>query len=145
MSSPALAETESDLRQKLFETDKVAALADFNPVQKQACLKALDTRYQSHYRLSGALAFDERLSMAAYDRLFWKGDGNLQRGLIFTGAVEDQSGAKAGNVLCYYATTDYRLDFQSAYVLPLRAKNADMASNAPEYLQAALISPANKR
>jgi hypothetical protein len=143
IGSPAWADNESNFRQKLFEMDKVAALADFDTTQKQACLKAFNLRYQSQYTLSGALTFDEPLSLGTYDRLFWKGEGSLHRGLIFTGSVTDRSGAKAGNLICYYATTNDRLDFQSAYVLPLKTKGKVVASNENSN-QASLIIPSSK-
>lgn len=129
IGSPAWADNESDVRQKHFERDKAAALAGFDAVQKRACVKAFNARYESQYILSDALTFNEPLSLAAYDRLFWKGSGEARRGLVFTGAVVDKSGAKAGNLLCYYSTTDDRLDFQSAYVVPLLVKAAEVASN----------------
>lgn len=144
MASPALA-YEGSLRQKLFEMDKVAALADFDAGQKQACINAFRLRYPSQYTLHDSLAFNESLSLAAYDRLFWKGNGSSQRGLIFTGTVTDPSGAQAGNLLCYYAITDYRLDFQSAYVLPLRSKGATAASSGKSDIQASLISVSGER
>lgn len=125
----AWAGNEGDLRQKLFEMDKARALSGFDAAQEQACIRAFGSRYQSRYALSGALAFDESLSLSAYDRLFWKGQGNLRRGVIFTASVSDSSGAKAGNLICYYATTDFRLDFQSAYVLPLPTQGMTVASN----------------
>lgn len=129
LAYPAFAGSEPVLRQQLFESDKAAALAGFDAAQKQACLKAFDSRYQSHYTLIGALAFDEPLSQGVYDRLFWKGEGSLHRGLAFTGFVTDSAGAKAGKLVCYYATTDYRLDFQGAYLLPLPAQGmADAAA-----------------
>lgn len=133
----AWAADEGSLRQKLFEMDKAAALAGFDAMQKQACLKALHSRYQSRYTLSDALAFNEPLSLGAYDRLFWKGQGNVHRGLIFTGSVTDPSGARAGSVVCYYATTDDRLDFQSAYVMP---REVTVASSGHGMVQALLIS-----
>lgn len=144
IGSSAWAGNESNLRQKLFEIDKAAALADFDTTQKEACIKAFNVRYQSQYTLSDALTFDEPLSMIAYDRLFWKGKGSLQRGLIFAGSVTDSSGVKAGNLLCYYATTDYRLDFQSAYVLPLQTEEAEVASNGNGTVQASLITLSSK-
>lgn len=122
--STAWADNDGGLRQKLFDKDKASALVDFDAVQKQACLKAFDSRYQSQYTLSDVLAFNEPLSLSAYDRLFWKGKGSVQRGLIFTGSVKDRSGVKAGSLVCYYATTDDRLDFQSAYVLPKEVRVA---------------------
>lgn len=123
LGSPVWAAGEVPLRQKLFEADKSAALAGFDAAQKQACVKAFNARYQSQYTLSGALAFDEHMSLIAYDRLFWKGESSVQRGVIFDAAVNDKSGAMAGHVMCYYAITDYRLDFQSAYMLPLHMKD----------------------
>lgn len=113
---PAWADNDSNLRQKLFEMDKAAAIADFDAMQKQACINAFTARYQSRYSLNGDLTFNEPLSLEAYDRLFWKGKGNLRRGLLFTGYVTDKSQAKSGNLICYYAMTDNRLDFQSAYI-----------------------------
>jgi hypothetical protein len=127
MGSSAWAGDETNLRQKLFEMDKVAALVDFDTAQKQACVSAFSSRYQSRYALSGALTLNEPFSLAAYDRLFWKGEGSLRRGLIFVGSVTDHAGDKAGSLLCYYAITDYRLDFQSAYVLPLKPEESAAA------------------
>ena len=144
IGSPALANNENHLRQKLFEADKVAALADFDTTQKQACIKAFNTRYQSQYTLSSALNFDESLSLDAYDRLFWKGDGSLQRGLIFTGSVTDKSGLKAGNLICYYAITDYRLNFQSAYVLPVKTKDAAIAPKEKAAVRTSLMTLSSK-
>ena len=103
--------------------DKDAALANFDKTQEQACVNAFNLRYKSQYTLNSALAFDEQLSRDSYDKLFWKGQGNFHRGLIFTGAVTDWSGGKPGNLICYYATTDSRLDFQSAYVMPIKKKS----------------------
>lgn len=126
IGSSVWAANETDLRQQLFQADKDTALTDFSKTKKHACIKAFTARYHSQYTISEALAFNEGLSRSAYDRLFWKGNGGLQRGLIFTAAVNDKSGTKAGNLVCYYATTNARLDFQSAYVMPLQAQ---MASN----------------
>jgi hypothetical protein len=125
----AWADNESNVRQKFFEMDKAAALSSFDTTHQQACIDAFNSRYQSQYVLSDALVFDEPLSQVAYDRLFWKGKGNLNRGLIFTASVNDRSGAKAGNLICYYAITDFRLDFQSAYMLPLQMKRMNVASS----------------
>jgi hypothetical protein len=127
LCAPAWADTEANVRQKFFEMDKAAALSSFDTAHKQACIDAFHSRYQSQYVLSDALTLDEPLSLAAYDRLFWKGKGSLQRGLIFTASVNDRSGAKAGNLICYYATTDFHLDFQSAYMLPLQMKGMNIA------------------
>lgn len=122
------ASDESQRRQTLFEMDKTAALADFDSAQQQACLQAFRSRYSAHYTPSGALAFNEALSLIGYDRLFWKGERSSHRGLIFTGMVRDEAGTEAGHVLCYYAITDYRLAFQSAYMLPKRLDDARAAT-----------------
>jgi hypothetical protein len=127
--APASADNDGGVRQKLFEMDKASALSGFNAAQKQACTNAFASRYQSQYTISDALKFNEQLSLAAYDRLFWKGKGSLQRGLLFTASVNDSSGAKAGSLVCYYAVTDNHLDFQSAYVLPVQIKTSEIASN----------------
>ena len=129
ISTAAWADNENNLRQKLYEIDKHTALTEFNDTQKQACLKAFTQRYQSQYNLQGELAFNEPLSMGTYDRLFWNGNGSLHRGLIFAGSVTNHSGDKAGSLVCYYAITDYRLDFQSAYVLPLNV--SEKAASLP--------------
>ncbi len=144
IGAPARADNQHDLRQKIFEMDKAAALADFDAAQKQACVQALNARYPSQYALSETLALNEAFSQAAYDRLFWKGEGNLQRGLLFTGSVTDQSGSKAGNLVCYYAITDYRLEFQSAYVLPLQAAKAKAASGVNEDVPSSSITLASR-
>lgn len=129
VSTIAWADNESSLRQQLFEMDKASALANFDKEQKQACIKAFNSRYESQYNLRDNLAFNEPMSLVAYDKLFWKGGGNLQRGLLFTAAVNDKAGAKAGNLICYYAIIDSRLDFQSAYMLPSQNKEAIFAAN----------------
>jgi hypothetical protein len=129
LCASARADNEGNGRQKFFEMDKAAALSSFNTAHKQDCIDAFNSRYQSQYVLKDALTLDEPLSLAAYDRLFWKGTGSLQRGLIFTASVNDRSGAKAGNLICYYAITDFHLDFQSAYLLPLQLKGMNMASS----------------
>jgi hypothetical protein len=144
ISTPVLATNESTLQHKLFEIDKAAALAEFDTTQKQACLKAFNARYHSQYTFNDTLTFNESMSLGAYDRLYWKGKGNFQRGLIFTGSVTDPSGAKSGNLICYYATTDDRLDFQSAYVLPLQTTKAAVASNGNSNTQASLITLSSK-
>ena len=132
-SAPANAESDGGVRQKLFEMDKAYALSGFNATQKQACTNAFTSRYQSQYTISNELAFNEQLSLEAYDRLFWKGKGELQRGLLFTASVNDSAGVKAGSLICYYAVTDNHLDFQSAYVLPVQIKTSEIASNVSEY------------
>ncbi len=132
LSAPAWADSESDMRQKLFEMDKVSAIAGFDANQQHACLQAFNARYASRYRVKDALAFNEPLSQGAYDRLFWKGEGSVHRGLIFTGVATDTAGVKAGNVVCYYATTDDHLDFQSAYMLP--GKEMTVAANGAQIL-----------
>lgn len=129
-STAVWADNQTNLRQKLFETDKTAALANFDSAQKQSCVKAFNSRYQSEYTLSNELAFNELLSLAAYDTLFWKGGGSSQRGLLFTAAVNNKSGVKAGNLVCYYAMTDHHMDFQSAYVMPLPTEKSVVASSA---------------
>lgn len=128
-STAVWADNQANLRQKLFEADKVAALASFDNAQKQSCIKAFNSRYGAKYSLSDKLAFNEPLSLAAYDTLFWKGGGSSPRGLLFTAAVNDRSGGKAGNLICYYSMTDSRMDFQSAYVLPLQIEETVVASN----------------
>ncbi len=130
ISSVSWAGNQSNLRQQLFEMDKAAALANFDNTQKKSCIKAFNSRYQSEYTLSNELAFNEQLSLDTYDKLFWKGDGSSQRGLLFTAAVDDKSGVKAGNLVCYYAMTDYHMDFQNAYVMPLQMEETVVASNA---------------
>ena len=122
LCSPALADNESSSHQQYFEKDKDAALAHFDKTQEQACVNAFNSRYKSKYTLNTALAFDEPLSRGAYDQLFWKGQGSFHRGLIFTGSVSDWSGNKPGNLICYYAITDSRLDFQNAYIVPVQKK-----------------------
>ncbi len=139
---PASADNEGGLRQKLFEMDKQAALASFDTSQQRACIEAFDSRYQSEYRLNGTLTLNEPLSRIAYDRLFWKGESSVQRGLIFDASVTDRSGSKAGKVICYYAVTDYRLDFQNAYMLPLPMKEA--ASGGRSTIQASSINLLSK-
>lgn len=127
-STAVWADNQSNLRQQLFEMDKGAALANFDSTQKQSCIKEFNSRYGAEYTLNDALAFNEPLSLAAYDKLFWKGGGSSQRGLLFTAAVS-KSGVKAGDLVCYYAMTDYHMDFQNAYVMPLQIEETVIASN----------------
>jgi hypothetical protein len=130
---PAWAYNEHNVRQ-FFEMDKAKAHADFDRTQEQACLKAFTLRYHSQYTLNSALTFDERLSQIAYDQLYWKGEGTFHRGLIFTGSVTDWSGGRPGTLVCYYATTDSRLDFQSAYVMPIQTTEAPLVSMIHDFL-----------
>ncbi len=130
ISSVSWAGNQSNLRQQLFEMDKAAALTNFDSAQKKSCIEAFNSRYGSKYALNDSLSFNEQLSLDTYDKLFWKGDGNLQRGLLFTASVTDKSGDEAGNLICYYAMTDYRMDFQNAYVMPLQMEETVVASNA---------------
>lgn len=126
--SSAWAGNEANQRRMLFEADKSNALATFDASHQQACLTAFRARYESKYSFGDALAFNEAWSQAAYDTLFWKGNGDAPRGVIFTGAITDAAGAEAGRLACYYAMTDGRLDFQSAYVLPAQPGEAKTAS-----------------
>ncbi len=142
LSAPAFAD-ETNARQKLFDMDKDTALSSFDATQQQACLKAFNTRYKAEYTIDGTLAFDEPLSKVVYDRLFWKGQGNFQRGLIFAATVNDRTGSKAGNLMCYYSTTDSRLDFQSAYVLPVQMKQAS-DTPAGNMIHASLVTLSSK-
>lgn len=118
----------ADMRQELYKMDKNLAITGFNQAQKRACIKAFHARYPSQYTLNGDLAFDEPLTLATYDTLFWKGRGSFPRGLLFTAPVTDESGSQSGNLVCYYATTESRLDFQSAYVIPMRTEETPIVS-----------------
>lgn len=134
-----------NVREKLFEQDKAAALADFNATQEKACVKELNRRYQSRYSLNDALSFNEPFSLAAYDNLFWKGKGGVQRGLIFTAPVADRAGGTGGKLICYYAMTDNRLDFQSAYVLPIQQDPAQTALREKALAPSRSITLASKQ
>ena len=101
-------------------------------------MKAFDQRYQAKYILTSPLAFDESMSQITYDLIFWKGEGSLHRGLVFSASVKNQSGADAGNMICYYATTDDKLDFQSAYLLPLPIRQNATISSDKNTIQASL-------
>ena len=95
-------------------TEEKAATLNFTPQLADNCLKGYAAKNGAPATLAGQLSYNEPISLAVADQLFWK-HGNS--GVAFTAPLWTND-EKQATLACYYSRTASGLAFDFAQAIP---------------------------
>ena len=94
---------------------RALAVQGLTPELRAECLKDFAQKSQREITPLSELAYNETVTRAVYDTLFWT---EAERGVAFTLPVK--AGEMAGNLACFYALSGQGLRFQLSQQLQAR-------------------------